>query len=95
MLTIAASTIGLAFATVAGMTAVALFLPAAFFIGGTIAAFSVLGTIFSLVSLLMRIASSLKEIKISAILLYSSFSSFVHSFEERLIVLTPCCSNQF
>ena len=41
--------LGLAFATVAGMTAVALFLPAAFFIGGTLAAFSVLGSLLSLV----------------------------------------------
>ena len=49
MLTIAASAFGLLFATVAGMTAMALFLPAAVFIGGSLAAFSVLGSIFSLV----------------------------------------------
>lgn len=47
--TIVASSLGLAFAAIAGVTAVALFLPAAIFIGATVAAFSVVGSLLSLV----------------------------------------------
>ena len=68
VLAIAASTIGLAFATVAGMTAVALFLPAAIFIGGTLAAFSVLGSIFSLVSIYKICCNKLERIVLPHIL---------------------------